>query len=231
MSDEMLSVPEIELDPRLAPHLELGLLVADGIRVTATGEPIREAIAAAGEAHRAAFGHLAPGEVPGVVAVRRFFRVLGLDPTKIRPSSEALLRRVLKGKGLYEVNNVVDTVNLCSLRWLLPMGLYDLTAIRGKLRLTIGSPGDGYPGLGKDRVNVEGRPSLHDELGPFGAPTSDSFRSRVHDSTTRILLVVFSPRGKEERLARCLADSRATLIELCAARPERVAVSTPGNTG
>jgi DNA/RNA-binding domain of Phe-tRNA-synthetase-like protein len=166
-----------------------------------------------------------------VAAVRSLFSALGIDPTKTRPSSEALLRRVLKDKGISAVNNVVDIINLCSLRWLLPMGLYDLAAIRGNLRLDLGRPGAGYPGLGKAWVNLEGRPALHDDLGPFGAPTSDSFRTRVHEGTTRVLLIVFAPRSGEEpgslALARCLADTRATLIELCPADPEQVAMRLP----
>jgi DNA/RNA-binding domain of Phe-tRNA-synthetase-like protein len=225
MTDEPLTLPEIEIDSRLAPHLDLGILVAEGLGVASSGEAIRRAVDAAAEVHRTAHGTMNLGEIPGVVAVRSFFRVLGIDPTKTRPSSEALLRRVLKGKGLYEVNNVVDAVNICSLRWLLPMGLYDSSALRGRVRLTLGGPGDGYSGLGKDRVNVAGRPCLHDDLGPFGAPTSDSFRSRVHSATTRILLVIFSPQGNDDALSRCLADTRATLIELCAAAPDRVLTS------
>jgi DNA/RNA-binding domain of Phe-tRNA-synthetase-like protein len=108
------------------------------------------------------------------------------------------------------------------------MGLYDLAQIRGNLRLGLGGPGAGYAGLGKPWVNLDGRPALHDDQGPFGAPTSDSFRTRVHEATTRILLVVFAPRDGEgvesELLVRCLADTRGTLIELCGLAPDAVQV-------
>jgi DNA/RNA-binding domain of Phe-tRNA-synthetase-like protein len=219
---------EVEVSPELAAILDLGLLAAEGLRVTPAGGAIERALAAAGAEQRAAYGAASPGDIPGVAAVRRLFAALGIDPTKTRPSSEALLRRVLKGQGISPVNNVVDTINLCSLQWLLPMGLYDLAELRGNLRLKLGGPGAGYPGLGKAWVNLEGRPALHDELGPFGAPTSDSFRTRVHNGTTQILLVVFAPRDESgtdpDLLARCLAGTRTALIELCGLAPEAILV-------
>jgi len=224
-----LVIPEIEISPELAPILDLGLLAADGVHVTPAGTAVTNALAAAAAKQRTAYHAIPFGQIPGIASVRGLFRALGIDPTKTRPSSEALLRRVLKDQGISPVNNVVDIINLCSLRWLLPMGLYDLAEIGGNLRLGLGGSGTGYAGLGKPWVNLEGRPALHDDLGPFGAPTSDSFRTRVHEKTTRILLVVFAPRDPEEEaesglLTRCLADTRATLIELCGLAPDAVQV-------
>ncbi len=217
-----LALPEFGVEPELAALLDLGLLTAGGLAVGPSGPAIAAAIAAESAAIGARVGDRAISDIPGIAPVRRLFSALGTDPTKTRPSSEALLRRVRKGQGLYAVNNVVDTVNLCSLRWLLPMGLYDLASIRGRLRLARGNPQDGYPGIGKEWVNLEGRPALYDEAGPFGAPTSDSFRTRVHEETTSVLLVVFAPRGEDvdpALLPRCLADTRQALVDLCRARP------------
>jgi len=216
-----LSLPPLVVTPELAALIDLGLLTAGGLAVEPAGPAVTAAIAAAAAAARAAHGARAIGDIPGIAPVRRLMSALGTDPTKTRSSSEALLRRVLKGQGLHAVNNVVDTVNLASLRWLLPMGLYDLAALRGQLRLARGGPGDGYGGIGKERVNLEDRPALYDDEGPFGAPTSDSFRTRVHAGTTRILLVVYAPRGADadpELLKRCLADTRGLLETLCRAR-------------
>jgi len=218
MSGDDLSLPLLGVDEAIADLIDLGLLTAGGLTVASAGAAIGAAIAAEAAAKRAEFGDRAIGDVPGVAPVRRLMSALGTDPTKTRPSSEALLRRVLKGQGLYGVNNVVDTVNLASLRWLLPMGLYDLAALRGNLRMARGRPGDGYAGIGKEHVNLEDRPALHDDEGPFGAPTSDSFRTRVHAGTTRILLVVFAPRDIDpDILPRCVADTRQLIVSLCGA--------------
>lgn len=214
-----LLLPPFTVEGELAALVDIGLLTAGELAVAPAGAAIGAAIAAEAAAQRAFAADRAIGDVPGVAPVRRLMSALGTDPTKTRPSSEALLRRVLRGQGLSAVNNVVDTINLASLRWLLPMGLYDLAALRGQVRLARGSRGDGYAGIGKDHVNLADRPALYDDRGPFGAPTSDSFRTRVHADTTRILLVVFAPRDIDrETLPRCLADTRGLLESFCMAR-------------
>jgi len=86
---------------------------------------------------------------------RKLYKTLGLDPTKNRPSSEALIRRVIKGKSLYQINSVVDICNLSSIHFLLSIGLYDVEKIvRENLELRIGKEGEGYAGIGKEYVNV-----------------------------------------------------------------------------
>jgi DNA/RNA-binding domain of Phe-tRNA-synthetase-like protein len=136
--------------------------------------------------------------------VRTLYRAVGIDPTKHRPSSEALLRRVLTGKTLYRVNSVVDAANLWSLGAALPVGLYDADHLAGEIRARLGGAGEGYVGIGKGRINLEHRLMLCDEAGPFGNPSSDSWRARVRDETRRIFFVIFAPAavgpGEMERL-------------------------------
>src|SRR5882762_9713084 len=96
----------------------------------------------------------APADIPGVAETRALFHQLDLDPTKTRPSSEALLRRVLQGKGLPRVNLAVDVCNLSSLEHQIPLGLYDRDQIRGNVRVRVGREGEGYPGIRKQRVNL-----------------------------------------------------------------------------
>jgi DNA/RNA-binding domain of Phe-tRNA-synthetase-like protein len=126
--------------------------------------------------------------------VRTMYKRVGLDPTKTRPSSEALLRRVTKGDPLPRINSMVDVCNWCSLEFQLPYGLYDLAHIEGDtIDLRIGREGESYPGIRKDEVHVAGRICLADARGPFGNPTSDSARTMVTTATTRALVVVFAP--------------------------------------
>lgn len=135
----------------------------------------------------------APSEIPGLEPARRLYRAFGVDPTRTRPSSEALLRRVLKGQDLYRINRLVDAINWGSLAMLLPIGLYDLDRVRGDVEIRVGRPGEAYEGIRKGEVHVAGRLTVADAEGPFGSPTSDSLRTSIRPDTTRAVAVVFAP--------------------------------------
>lgn len=157
-----------------------------------------------------------PADIPALRPVRELYRGLGIDPTKTRPSSEALLRRVLAGKPLYRINSLVDALNLCSLRTLVPFGAYDRARIAGPLVVRLGHPGEGYEGIGRARVSVEGRPVLADREGAFGNPTADSLRTRIVPGTTRALVVLYLPPSMEDAAVARLLDSVAeTVVRAC----------------
>ncbi len=126
-------------------------------------------------------------------SVRSMYKRVGLDPTRHRPSSEALLRRVRRGESLPRVNSLVDVINWCSVESQLPFGLYDATRIVGPAVLRLGRAGESYAGIRKDEVHVEGRLVLADDEGPFGNPSSDSARTKVTEVTSQALVVVFAP--------------------------------------
>jgi DNA/RNA-binding domain of Phe-tRNA-synthetase-like protein len=135
--------------------------------------------------------------LPQIAAMRSAYKALGKDPSRYRGSAEALLRRVLSGKGLYQINSVVDINNLVSLESLNPAGSYDLEKITPPIELRIGAAGESYKGIGKDLINIESLPVFADVMGPFGSPTSDSERAMVSLETKKILMVVFSFTGQE----------------------------------
>jgi DNA/RNA-binding domain of Phe-tRNA-synthetase-like protein len=155
-----------------------------------------------------------------IARVRSMYKRFGLDPTKVRPSSEALLRRVRKGDPLPRVNSLVDICNWCSVETQLPFGLYDADRIEGpSVALRVGEPGEGYDGIRKDRVNVDGRLTLADARGPFGNPTSDSARTMVTLATARVLFVIYCPREHATAgLARAMDLTSARVREFTAAR-------------
>ena len=126
-------------------------------------------------------------------AVRTMYRRIGIDPTRTRPSSESLRRRVRKGDELPRINNAVDVINWCSLESGLPFGLYDADRISGDVALRLGREREEYAGIRKDVVHVAGRLTLADDLGPFGNPTSDSARTMVTTAATSLFVVIFSP--------------------------------------
>ena len=135
------------------------------------------------------------GEIREIRKIRAIFHKAGLDPTRYRPSSEALLRRAVKGKGLYFINSVVDLINYFSLKTLWPIGLYDADRLKPPIVWRIGREGETYEGIGRDMLNLARFPLLVDQEGPFGSPISDSMRTRVTHESTRILWITFAPPG------------------------------------
>ncbi len=202
--------------PELAARVRLGLLVLDGVTVREADEALAARIRAHEEDVRRRYAGAKSAEVPGAADARTLYKDLGLDPTKTRPSNEALLRRVLKGEALYTVNTLVDALNLCSLRAQLPFGLYDLDRVEPPVVLRKGTAGESYEGIRKGPVNVESRPVLVDAQGPFGNPTSDSARSMITTACRRALVIAYAPaRYEKGRLDRVLDATVETLTAAC----------------
>ena len=134
---------------------------------------------------------------PQVEATRAAYKALGKDPARYRNSAEALLRRVVGGKGLPVINAVVDVINLVSVESRLPVGLYDLGHVVGEIVFRSGRAGETYKGIGKYDLNLEGLPVFVDTVGPHGSATSDSERTMVTAETREVLAVIVSFGGAE----------------------------------
>ena len=134
------------------------------------------------------------GEVGAVGRARELYRRFGLDPTRVRPSSEALLRRLKKGEALPRINSLVDVANALSVQLQVPVGLYDLDKMIGdQLVIRLGVEGEGYTGIGKEHVNVAGRICVADAEGPCGNPSADSTRTMITTDTERAAWIYFLP--------------------------------------
>ncbi|MGH9255420.1 MAG: B3/B4 domain-containing protein [Vicinamibacterales bacterium] len=192
--------------PELASIVRPGVLWLHDAVVTESDSRLDAPLAAAETAVRA---H--PPE--DIAAVRTMYKRVGIDPTRRRPSSEALLRRVRRGDPLPRINSMVDVCNWCSLEFQLPYGLYDAARIQGDVVLRLGLSGESYTGIRKDDVHVGGRIALVDRLGPFGNPTSDSARTMVTPATTRALVVVFAPFELDERRLSQVLDATAQRMQ------------------
>jgi DNA/RNA-binding domain of Phe-tRNA-synthetase-like protein len=204
------------------PGVKLGLVEADGLRVVPVDLGLAKLMDEVSERKRNEFTVESLAEVPAVRAVRAMFREWGMDPSKYRPSSEALLRRVVQGKGLCRVSNAVDICNLGSIETGWPYGCYDRTHIRAPIIFRHGAPGEMYEGIGKRMWHLQGRPVLADPAGPFGSPISDSTRSMITESAREILVVIYAPEGAadsgiESAMAR-LGERFAQFAEAGAAR-------------
>ncbi|WP_297093695.1 B3/4 domain-containing protein [uncultured Draconibacterium sp.] len=131
-------------------------------------------------------------KMPAIAASRRAYKKCGKDPARYRLSAEALLRRVLKRGEIYQVNNVVDQLNLVSISSGFSIGGYDADTIDGAITFGIGEKDEPYEGIGRGELNIEFMPVFRDAKGAFGTPTSDSVRTCVTEQTKRFLMIIIS---------------------------------------
>lgn len=182
------------MDVRLElPGVRLGIVEADELTVSPSDEQLERLVGETCARKRQQFTVEALAEAEPVRAVRSMFREWGMDPSKYRPSSEALLRRVVQGKGLYRISNVVDVANLGSIETGWPYGCYDRSRIHPAVVFRRGAAGERYERVGKELWHLEGRPVLADSEGPFGSPISDSTRTMITESARSALVVLFAP--------------------------------------
>lgn len=153
---------------------------------------------------------------PAIAANRDAYRALGKEPSRYRPSAEALMRRVLQGKGLYQVSNVVDLLNLVSIRYGYSIGGWDAARIAGPMTLGIGRADEPYTSIGRGELNIEFFPVFRDAEGAFGTPTSDSERTMVRPETTHFLMVFYAFGGMKG-LEPAMADAVALLEKFASA--------------
>ncbi len=135
---------------------------------------------------------------PNIAVAREAYKACGKDPARYRLSAEALLRRVVSGKVLYQINNVVDLLNLVSITTGFSIGGYDDDKLAGDIVMAIGQPNEPYQGLGRGELNIEGMPVFRDEKGAFGTSTSDSDRTGVSADSRRFLMVIVSYQSDEK---------------------------------
>jgi len=173
--------------------LKFGLVYCQGFRVGKDDSYFDDSFKRLEGFLKDKFSNKRPVEDENVKAVRRMYGKVGWEPTRYRPSSEALVRRILQGKGLYRINNMVDGGNLASARFHIPMGLYDTSKIKGEISIDLGKEEESYRGIGKPEIHAEGKLVLRDDQGIFGNPTADSLRTSIQPETQNALALFFCP--------------------------------------
>ena len=154
-----------------------------------------------------------------IAPARALYKRFGIDPTRVRPSSEALLRRLKKGEPLPRVNSLVDVANALSVQLQVPVGLYDLDKVKGdELVVRLGAEGESYTGIGKEKVNVAARICVADAEGPCGNPSSDSARTMITTATERAAWIYFLPVSDDDidRTAELIAVFGRGLVRMSA---------------
>ena len=156
--------------------------------------------------------------VQSIQATRRIYRLCGKDPSRYRPSGEALVRRVLQGKSLYQIDTLVDLINLASMKFGYSIGAFDAAKFVGDtLTLGIGREGEPYEGIGRGMINIAGLPVYRDAAGGVGTPTSDHERTKVSLSTSRLLVLVNGYDGNEHDVSATAEFIISLLEKYCAA--------------
>ena len=149
-------------------------------------------------------------EIPSIAATRRIYKACGKDPSRYRPASEALIRRMLQGKELYQIDTLVDLINLASIAFGYSIGGFDADKFVGDtLTLGIGREGEPYEGIGRGMLNIAGLPVYRDALGGVGTPTSDNERTKITLGTTHLVVLINGYDGNEKRVidnARFIQD-------------------------
>ena len=170
-------------------------------------------IEALGEHYRETLTTETLKERSAIAATRRVYRACGKDPSRYRPAAEALIRRLLQGKGLYRIDTLVDLINLASMRFGYSIGGFDADKIEGNtLTLGIGRAGEPYEGIGRGILNIEGLPVYRDNQGGVGTPTSDNERTKIDLHTTHLLVLVNGYDGDEAQV-RATAEYILQLAE------------------
>ena len=138
-------------------------------------------------------------DVSGIAATRRVYRTCGKDPSRYRPAAEALIRRMLQGKKLYQIDTLVDLINLASIAFGYSLGGFDADKIVGnQLTLGVGRAEEPYEGIGRGSLNIEGLPVYRDKIGGIGTPTSDHERTKITAQTTHLLVLINGYDGNED---------------------------------
>ncbi|HKW88601.1 MAG TPA: phenylalanine--tRNA ligase beta subunit-related protein [Candidatus Acidoferrales bacterium] len=191
------------------PGVRLGLVEAEGATVSPTGTELLREMDEFCFQLRSKHSMESIAESQAVAAVRGMFRRWGVDPSKYRPSSEALMRRLVQGKGLYNISNIVDLSNLGSIETGWPYGLYNRKNIAPPITFRHGRAEEKYEGIGRRIWHLAGRPVLADAHGPFGSPISDSTRTQIAEGVSEVLTVLFAPAGATDTAIEAAMETQA----------------------
>ncbi len=155
-------------------------------------------------------------EIPSIAATRRVYRACGKDPSRYRPAAEALIRRMLKGKELYQIDTLVDLINVASIAYGYSIGGFDADKFVGNtLRLGVGREGEPYEGIGRGMINIAGLPVYRDAKGGVGTPTSDNERTKIDLNTRHLVVLINGYDGNEERVRQNAEYIQQLIVKYC----------------
>ena len=179
----------------------VGACVEANVQNSPYCQELWDEINALGEKYRDTLTTESLKEMSGIAATRKVYRACGKDPSRYRPASEALIRRMLQGKQLYQRDTLVDLVNLASIAFGYSIGGFDADKFEGDtLTLGVGKAGEPYEGIGRGNINIEGLPVYRDSLGGVGTPTSDNERTKMMSDTSHLVVLINGYDGNEQQV-------------------------------
>jgi DNA/RNA-binding domain of Phe-tRNA-synthetase-like protein len=179
-------------------------------------EELWKEIHALGEEYQATLTTESIKQLSAIEATRRVYKVCGKDPSRYRPAAEALMRRMLQGKELYQIDTLVDLINLASIRFGYSIGGFDADKFHGDtLTLGVGKKDEPYEGIGRGLINIEGLPVYRDATGGVGTPTSDHERTKIDIHTTHLLTLINGYDGNEEQVTANALFIQSLLRKYC----------------
>lgn len=194
----------------------VGACVEANVQNSPYCQELWDEINALGEKYRDTLTTESLKEMSGIAATRKVYRVCGKDPSRYRPASEALIRRMLQGKQLYQRDTLVDLVNLASIAFGYSIGGFDADKFEGEtLTLGIGKAGEPYEGIGRGNINIEGLPVYRDSLGGVGTPTSDNERTKMMSDTSHLVVLINGYDGNEQQVRANAEYIQSLLKKYC----------------
>jgi DNA/RNA-binding domain of Phe-tRNA-synthetase-like protein len=178
------------------PQLTLGLISCK-VHNTSMNESLWDAFLAAQQSLRSRYSLEQIKQMAAIEATRNVYKRLGKDPNRYRPSAEALCRRIIRHLPIYQINTLVDLINLVSIQTGFSIGGFDADKIKGDLLLTVGTAEDSFEGIGRGLLNIEGLPVYKDAMGGIGTPTSDHERTKITLDTSHLLMIINGYSGNE----------------------------------
>jgi DNA/RNA-binding domain of Phe-tRNA-synthetase-like protein len=153
---------------------------------------------------------------PTVRAFRDFYWKLGIDPTKTRPSGEALLRRVLHGGELPHVSAVVDAYNLASTKTILPISGFDVDLLNQPFHVRFAKNGETFTGIGMDKpiTLTEQMLVLADQKQVLCIyPYRDTDLTKITMQTRNAMIIVYGVPGIDEQVLKEAAETTLDYIK------------------
>lgn len=179
-------------------------------------QPLWDEINALGEKYKQTLTTESLKEISSIAATRKVYRACGKDPSRYRPASEALIRRMLKGKSLYQIDTLVDLINLASIAYGYSIGGFDASKFVGDtLTLGVGREGEPYEGIGRGMINIAGLPVYRDEKGGVGTPTSDNERTKIDINTRHLIVLINGYDGDKQRVSENAEYIQQLLRKYC----------------
>jgi DNA/RNA-binding domain of Phe-tRNA-synthetase-like protein len=180
------------------PNAKFGIILYEGITISQSPQMLKGRIRLFQESFHLELEDKEMKDISGVAEWRSVFKQTGTDPSRYRPSVESLYRRIKKGQFLEAFSSAVDLNNFFSLKYEIPLGIYDMSKIDGDVRVEVGGEDTVYEGLNGRDIKLLNMLHTADMNGPFGSPFIDSKRTAISAETKSALHVVYFKPSMED---------------------------------